>query len=79
MRRGHKLNKRDQRGWRIPRDGTLSREIYDLTLQGKMPAEIAKTLRCDANTVRVLVNRFRRPEDANERSYDYRAEQREQQ
>lgn len=79
MRRGHKLNKRDQRGWRIPREGTLSRKIYDLTLNGKMPAQIANTLRCDVGKVRVLLHRFRRPDEANERSYDYRADLREQQ
>lgn len=55
-------NARDARGWRIPREDTLSRKIYDLLVNGKRPVYIAKKLKVDVAKVNVLVHRFRNPE-----------------
>jgi len=59
------LNKRDRKGWRIPRTGTISRQIYDAINEGKTPTEIGRLLGMDPQTVRVLSHKFRNPEVAN--------------
>lgn len=56
---------RDKNGWRVPTEGTLSREIYEFVLRGWTPAVIAKRLKCKSNTVRVLIHRFKHPERTN--------------
>lgn len=35
---------RDENGWRIPREGSVARQIYDLLKQGKSRAEIREAL-----------------------------------
>ena len=55
-------NERDRNGWRIPREGTLSRKIYDAIRDGERPVDIAKALRVDVANVNVLAHRFRNPE-----------------
>lgn len=52
------LNERDERGWRIPTAGTRSMEIYQLSIQGHKPKEIAEMLKMNINTVRVLKFNF---------------------
>ena len=41
---GTKRLLRDEHGWMIPKDGTLSRKIYGLLVQGKGTTEIASAL-----------------------------------
>lgn len=48
-------NPRDERGWRIPRPNTKSRQIYNLLIQGKKPCEIARELNFVESTTRVLI------------------------
>lgn len=65
MNFGHRINKRDRHGWRVPREGTLSRRIYDLTVAGQVPKTIAEQLDVDVGMVRVLAHRFRNPDLCN--------------
>lgn len=53
---------RDEVGWRIPRLGTFSRQIYRLTKEGSSSAEIARVTGKSINTVRVLKCKFQHPE-----------------
>lgn len=41
---GQKINPRDERGWMIPREGTIRRKIYDLMVQGKRGKAIWATI-----------------------------------
>lgn len=41
---GQTVNPRDERGWMIPRAGTVRRKIYDLMVQGKEGKEIWQKL-----------------------------------
>lgn len=61
------LNPRDDKGWRIPRKGTLSRKIYDMLADGQRPVDIAKRLRTPVAEVNVLIHRFRNPHWATDR------------
>jgi hypothetical protein len=56
---GHQLNKRDRKGWRIPRPGTLSRKIYEMINSGMTPKEISEALDENVGKIRVLSHRFR--------------------
>ena len=67
MKKGYQKNQRDKDGWRIPREGTLSRSIYDRLKRGSKTARIARVLGVDQNMVCVLAHRFRNPEWANNR------------
>jgi hypothetical protein len=49
----------DEKGWRIPRDGTDARKVYDLMRQGLGCTEIARRLDKPRNTVGVLMHRIR--------------------
>ena len=51
--------------WLIPKDGTLSRKIYDLLAQGKGTAEIASRLGIKVTSTRVLAYRIRNSERFN--------------
>lgn len=62
------IQPRDQNGWRIPRKGTLSREVYDLFIDGNDRHAIAETLKKSPNTIGVLINRFQNPDQHNESS-----------
>lgn len=62
------FRKRDENRWRIPKDGTISADVYKLTKEGKKPGEISKLLNVKGNIVRVLLYRIRNPERANESS-----------
>ena len=65
------LNPRDELGWRIPRAGTLSRAIYELTRQDMTPTEIAAALGTKPLRVRVLLCHLRHPEKTNIRNARY--------
>lgn len=41
---GQHVNKRDERGWMIPRPGTVRRRVYDLLIAGKDVGSIHKAL-----------------------------------
>lgn len=58
-------NPRDANNFRIPKEGTISRKIYDLLLLGHKPIEISKMLNVPDNTVRVLIHRFKHPDQMN--------------
>jgi hypothetical protein len=45
----------DDSGWRVPRDGTLARPVYDLAKFGFRPRYIAWTLGMSENSVRVTL------------------------
>jgi transposase-like protein len=63
---------RDKNGWRVPLEGTVSRYIYDLIKVGKKPRQIAEILDHNINSVRVLIHRFKHPEEMNARmNIDY--------
>ena len=60
------FNNRDERGWRTPKPTTLSYSIYELTLQGNSPAAIAAITKKPVNIVRVLIHRFKHPDQHNQ-------------
>lgn len=62
---------RDERGWRIPRKGTKSYEIYHLLLAGFKPHEITKLYQGDSNSIGVLINGIKHPEVKNARALKY--------
>ena len=70
MARRAKRRPRDDRGWVIPKDGTLSRKIYDLLVQGMGTAEIAFRLEIKVTNTRVLAWRIRNAETASTRRYN---------
>lgn len=41
---GQNVNPRDERGWRIPRPGTVRRRVYEMMLAGKSVPQITKAL-----------------------------------
>lgn len=57
---------RDENGHRVPRDGTLSKSIYELASLGMQPMQMAARLNVKPLTVRVLLFRIRNPARANE-------------
>ena len=57
---------RDQDGWRIPRDGSKSRRIYDLLLEGCSHRQIQQEVGGSLNCIRVLIYYMRHPEKHNE-------------
>ena len=65
---GQCRNPRDERGWRIPRPNTKSRQIYELLVMGATPHEIAAKLILPAATVGVVIWRIRNPDDHNSAS-----------
>jgi hypothetical protein len=44
---------RDERGWRVPKSGTLRRRVYDLMVEGKGISEIADAVDRSYNYVGV--------------------------
>jgi hypothetical protein len=52
---------RDSRGWRIPREGTHSRRIYDLLITGKGRKEIYEEIKTNYTTIGVLIWRIKHP------------------
>ena len=69
MKLGAKQRPRDDRGWMIPKDGTLSHKIYALLVQGKGTTEIASALGIKVNNTRVLAHGIRNPETVNAQRY----------
>lgn len=63
-----KVTTRDERGWRVPRPGTRSRCIYDLMVSGARAKSIVASIGGDAQTIRVLMWKIRRPAAANKAS-----------
>jgi len=58
---------RDERGWRIPREGTKSHHLYQLLILGYSAAEICNLYHEDYNTssIKVLIHNIRRPNSHN--------------
>ena len=67
---GTKRLLRDEHGWMIPKDGTLSRKIYDLLVQRKGTTEIASALGIKVANCRVLAHRIRNPEAVSAKRYN---------
>lgn len=56
-------NPRDDKGWRIPRPGTLARRVYDAHCLGMRVRDIAAHIRRSENWVSVTIWRFTHPEE----------------
>jgi len=54
----------------IPKDGTLSRKIYGLLVQGKGTTEIASALGIKIVNSRVLAHKIRNPEVVSAKRYN---------
>jgi hypothetical protein len=54
----------------IPKDGTLSRKIYSLLVQGKGTTEIASALGIKIANARVLAHKIRNPEAVSAKRYN---------
>jgi DUF1009 family protein len=52
-------NKRDELGWRIPREGTKSHEIYLLMIEGKTSKQITSKLGRSSSP---LISKIKKPE-----------------
>lgn len=65
---------RDDRGWIIPKEGMLSRKIYNLLVEGKGTAEIASKLGIKVTSTRVLAYRIRHSERFNTQRYNAQRE-----
>jgi DNA-binding CsgD family transcriptional regulator len=57
---------RDEDGWRMPRPGTISAQIYALAKQGLNSSQIAATLGRQRGTVSVHLFKIRNPERSNQ-------------
>jgi hypothetical protein len=68
---GPQMSNRDERGWRIPRKGTKSAQIYDMLLAGFSTTEIINQF-CEVGTIRVLIHNIKNPEKHNKRARDWR-------
>lgn len=65
--RGLIVRPRDVRGWRIPKPGSKSRDIYNRLAAGERAGDIARSYpERMRSTISVLIWRIRNPEDANE-------------
>lgn len=49
----------DDKGWRIPREGTTARKVYEMMRDGLGCTEIARRLGKPRNTIGVLMHRIR--------------------
>lgn len=58
------MNKRDERGWRIPRKGTKTWEIYHFLLAGFKSKEIIELYK-GGNEIRVMIHRIKKPQSQN--------------
>ncbi len=59
------MRPRDEQGWRVPRSGTVSANIYALAKKGLSVPEIAKQLGRARSNVGVHLFKIKRPERAN--------------
>jgi hypothetical protein len=59
---------RDEKGWRVPRQGTIARTIYDLHHQGVDKWFIAERIGRIPNYVAVALWKMEHPDKANETS-----------
>ncbi len=66
---------RDEWGWRVPRPGTLSRQVYELVSAGKGNSHIATVLGESPQSVGVLRWKMRHPEASNARQNKLNARQ----
>lgn len=69
--------KRDERGWRVPRPGTVSRKIYELLLQGLKPRQIMLQLEkgdvSNRNSLGVLIWKIKHPDPQEATKHDNNA------
>lgn len=65
------MNPRDERGWRVPRKGTKSEQIYDLMMADFKTKEIADLFQENRNTIGILIWRIKHPKDANAAAYKW--------
>jgi hypothetical protein len=68
--------KRDERGWRVPRPGTIAASIYALAKNGLSTREIADRLGRARNNVGVHLFKIRRPDRGNLLGNAWRKKQR---
>jgi hypothetical protein len=60
------MRPRDEQGWRVPRPGTVSANIYALAKMGLSTSEIARALGRARNNVGVHLFKIKRPERGNQ-------------
>jgi hypothetical protein len=60
------MRPRDEQGWRVPRPGTISANIYALAKKGLSTGEIAKELGRERNNVEAHLFKIKRPERRNQ-------------
>lgn len=70
-RLGQNVSPRDERGWRIPRKGTIRRQVYDLILQGKQGQQIWKPLGISHASYTKHRQNIMRPDHVNKLNYKY--------
>jgi len=56
---------RDANGWRVPREGTVARRVYDLTQQQIDPLAISERIGRSPNYVAVVLWKIRNADAAN--------------
>jgi hypothetical protein len=60
------MRPRDQYGWRVPTPGTTAATVYTMKQQGHSIGDIARTLGCSRDNVRVHLFKLRWPERTNQ-------------
>ena len=70
----HLRRPRDAAGFRVPRKGTLSWDVYKLLSRQLSAGEIAARLGADRTVVRVLMYKIRNPERSNDQQWFWNAE-----
>ena len=70
----HIRRPRDAAGFRVPRKGTLSWDVYKLLSRRLSAGEIAARLGADRTVVRVLMYKIRNPERSNDQQWFWNAE-----
>ena len=65
------MNKRDHRGWRIPRKGTKCSELYDFLAAGYSAREISDLYGEGRNPIGVLCHNIKNPESHNKRANEF--------
>ncbi len=60
-----RFSERDERGWRIPREGTIARDVYDYVSNGLTVELIAQRISRSRNYVAVVIWKFQHPAKSN--------------
>jgi hypothetical protein len=69
---GTKLNLRNEKGWSIPKPGTLRRKVYDMLMEGLSVKAIADRMKWSKRYAEQVIYIIRNPEKFNARRYRQR-------